>query len=1049
MREIARRISFKHGRRSSAGRVDGSSLTFPQALSSAGLLLLLLATVLGGALTLRLSPAFASGSSTALGEARPLAEGSATIQITSFTPSETLSNSFWGTTLLASSPTSSNTSLIVNATPAHEVVWPGGFLADVTDIVNSTIHGPGGGVQPAATSTPSFVAWCRSVGCHAIFQVPGEIDSPSTAAADVRYVEDTLGFHPDLWEIGNEPALWTNFGLPWSEWTSQSTPPPTPAVYAALVHRYIVAMRSVDLGIRIVGLPGIGHGSNGETKWLSATVAQNGPNLSAVAIHVYPVGLGPQNPSNATLTQFYSTLGDAASLPARVPPDEAAVRAACPGCPPIPILVTEFGSAVRGGVDSGFVSGFPQVPYITAEVAQAVRLNLTQLVYFPEAHVTPGAWFSDTGVSRPVYQLYAEVFSRLGTAVLPTRVTASIGGVYALATAGGSGTSPIDLLVANTNATDSIGFSITATGLAAAGPIETWTWNESTAGPVATYWPDGLPSSWELPASSIVLFEQARTPSYPLTVVESGLPSAARWFVQVGNDTATSNTTTLTYFLPSGQYDQATYSTQYVTPTERRALVLPTEVTVSGSPVTENATYGTEFLLNASASPASGGSASPSAQWVLNGSSATISATSATGYRFVGWEGSGPGSYTGPSDPASLRPTGPVQEVAEFESLSVSNYLVSFAETGLPSSSPWSVIVGNVTLNGTTSTLSVPLPDGSYPFAVAPVPGYSATPASGEVTVTGANVTVDIAFQGLARGMYQVWFNETGLPTGTSWTVQLNGSTSTTTSDSIAFVRPNGTYDFSVDSVPGYTADPSEGTVRVAGAVVTMTITFASATSPAYPIWFNESGLPRGTVWEVNLGDQVDRSGSSSLRFVEGAGTYSYAISAVGNWLPTPEAGNLTVSMGRLAVPVTFEFDFGLTFLAPPGIAPGTVWSVSLSPVGGVSVSSTTGGVVNRSTTGSSLTFDEPNGTYWYVVSVTGHAEYLQSGAVTVSGQPQVVSLPAVGSPPVGSGSTGGLLYVLIAVGLVTAAALILLLVWRQGRRPPRPSRTSEGPSRP
>ncbi|MGC9137644.1 MAG: S53 family peptidase, partial [Thermoplasmata archaeon] len=75
---------------------------------------------------------------------------------------------------------------------------------------------------------------------------------------------------------------------------------------------------------------------------------------------------------------------------------------------------------------------------------------------------------------------------------------------------------------------------------------------------------------------------------------------------------------------------------------------------------------------------------------------------------------------------------------------------------------------------------------------------------------------------------YTVTFTESGLPSGTSWSVTLAGSTKSSTTNTITFSEPNGSYSFSVGTVTGYTASPSSGTINVNGANVNQAITFTA-----------------------------------------------------------------------------------------------------------------------------------------------------------------------------------------------------------------------------
>jgi hypothetical protein len=90
-----------------------------------------------------------------------------------------------------------------------------------------------------------------------------------------------------------------------------------------------------------------------------------------------------------------------------------------------------------------------------------------------------------------------------------------------------------------------------------------------------------------------------------------------------------------------------------------------------------------------------------------------------------------------------------------------------------------------------------------------------------------------------AAAEYAVVFTETGLPTGTSWSVTLNGTLQSSTTTSMSFEEPNGGYVFTVAPVSGYTTSGPEGNITVAGAPQSFGVEFASTTqSQACPSFF-------------------------------------------------------------------------------------------------------------------------------------------------------------------------------------------------------------------
>ena len=176
------------------------------------------------------------------------------------------------------------------------------------------------------------------------------------------------------------------------------------------------------------------------------------------------------------------------------------------------------------------------------------------------------------------------------------------------------------------------------------------------------------------------------------------------------------------------------------------------------------------------------------------------------------------------------------------------NYKLTFSESGLPSTgSPptnpqWTASVNcpsgtNVTNSSSGDTIGFSLATGFiYCYSIANVSFngliYTPSPAMGNVTVSGANVVVDITFNPL----YNVTFEEAGLPSGINWSVQFwNNTTLSSWSDSantsasntsIGFMVPNGSYDYLVENVSTYVPASSVGNFSVTDANVTVRVTF-------------------------------------------------------------------------------------------------------------------------------------------------------------------------------------------------------------------------------
>jgi phospholipase C len=132
----------------------------------------------------------------------------------------------------------------------------------------------------------------------------------------------------------------------------------------------------------------------------------------------------------------------------------------------------------------------------------------------------------------------------------------------------------------------------------------------------------------------------------------------------------------------------------------------------------------------------------------------------------------------------------------------------------------------------------------SYVFSIRSFEGPSLSAAS--------TTTID------PETTYPVMFNETGLPSGTSWSVDVNGSVQTSPGTPIVWPEANGTYPYRVDPVGEYTATPTGGTVTVDGASTGEAIHFAVASPPGVPGIPGNPGPPpphASSAWsDVGLG---------------------------------------------------------------------------------------------------------------------------------------------------------------------------------------------------
>ncbi len=155
--------------------------------------------------------------------------------------------------------------------------------------------------------------------------------------------------------------------------------------------------------------------------------------------------------------------------------------------------------------------------------------------------------------------------------------------------------------------------------------------------------------------------------------------------------------------------------------------------------------------------------------------------------------------------------------------------LTNMGSSALTNISAFGSIEG--TLSCPSSTLGVGAKENcSAIFPSLPRPG----PQTDYVIANGTNGTdADVVGSSSASFFetpvpFNVSFNETGLPLGSSWSVIVNNSLFTTTGVNLTVHLPYGPYSYEVIPPPGYTATPPDGSVFVFDAPVVVPVAMAS-----------------------------------------------------------------------------------------------------------------------------------------------------------------------------------------------------------------------------
>ena len=419
----------------------------------------------------------------------------------------TLAPGFWGADITAYYALGATQAGYLNQTPLNYVRWPGGGPGDQYNFTANRIYSLGGAYYSPPAGLAQFATWCQSVGCRAIVELPAEIDEPATAAYYVNYTESTLHFHPAYWEIGNEPALWAHFGIPWAKWNATQHLNATPGSYAQVVQAYTAAIHAVDPSARIVGLPGVGTGGYNEDVWVRATVALNGPNISAVAIHVYPAG-GTIGRGSVSVAGFFGTLGDPSSLAVRVPSDRAAISAACPTCRGIQLFITEMGSTTTGSPYAKYSGSANVVPYLAAEIAQAMLNSVDNVDLFAFQATYNGSLLNDTAVPSKLFTVYRTMLTELQPSILNFSLSSQPLHFLVVPARDATGHT-FSLFVVNANASYTGQLDLRHSGFPLLGPGTAWSWDITSPTPSSVSWLVTAPAVWTVPPRGILVLSIA------------------------------------------------------------------------------------------------------------------------------------------------------------------------------------------------------------------------------------------------------------------------------------------------------------------------------------------------------------------------------------------------------------------------------------------------------------------------------------------------------------------------------------------------------------
>lgn len=457
--------------------------------------------------------------------------------------------------------------------------------------------------------------------------------------------------------------------------------------------------------------------------------------------------------------------------------------------------------------------------------------------------------------------------------------------------------------------------------------------------------------------------------SYPVTFTESGLPISTLWGIQIGATSYTTNTSSITIVEPNGSYSYG-------------ALQVPNyatngtgNFTVSGAAVSVSVTYVRAYPVTFQESGLPAG-----ANWTV---SVLGDSNTSFGSSMVFWEANGTIAYFvspvpnySTSSNGSFRLSGsPLTVPVVFRKVL---FPVDFHEVGLASPFVWSVtLLPNDQLSSDLPDLGVNLPNGTYNYTVQPVPSYASNATAGvlNLTVQGAPVTVTISF----RPQFSLLFQESGLPSGTLWTVNVAQLSNATKGTSLGFLLTNGTYNWTLTPIAGYTTSWT-GSVTIDGSALDVPIDFSPYT---YLANFTESGLAAGTTWYLTVGGMTYQSSRSLLSVPEPNGSYAYSLVPLSGYR-TPPPGRIAIDAAGIAVSITWvPVTFPVRFYEV-GLGTGDLWGVN-------------GSFGLTESRNASITLPFMNGSY--TVAILPVAGFVSNRSVTFTVDGGALDVPVVYTP--------------------------------------------------
>ncbi|MCW6168588.1 MAG: hypothetical protein LVQ94_02375 [Thermoplasmatales archaeon] len=238
--------------------------------------------------------------------------------------------------------------------------------------------------------------------------------------------------------------------------------------------------------------------------------------------------------------------------------------------------------------------------------------------------------------------------------------------------------------------------------------------------------------------------------AFPVTFLESNLPSGLKWFVNITESNGTTydsgaiSGSSYIFYLPDGTYSYTIASS------ERSSVPIQSRgsFTVDGTPVSESVVFLSIFRYTVTFSE---NGLPKGTEWFVNLSNGRSYHSVSDIISFQ--EPNGIYAYTISTPDTSYKPPSSGSFTVDDSSVSVSvkflqvDYTVTFSENGLPNGTEWFVNLSNgQSFSSTNSTISFSVPNGTYSYTITTVSGYRFHALSGSISLTGRGFSKSITF---------------------------------------------------------------------------------------------------------------------------------------------------------------------------------------------------------------------------------------------------------------------------------------------------------------